>query len=105
MVVVDLSLAVICFLNQCHPVLVGDSTLPGVYELQPRIVLDEVYRGSVLQYDERGDVVYAIHRIIPGRTLNSSERRRVTAGCINVSDEVYEKLIDCCSYSKLTVKE
>lgn len=79
--------------------------MPGTYELQPRLVVEEVYQGDVLQFDEDEKLVYAIHRIIPGRNINSDKRRRVTAGCINVSDEVYEKLRDCCSYSTLIIKD
>lgn len=105
MIVVDLSLAVICFLNQCHPVLVGEATKPGLYDLTPRIVVEEVYGGSVLKFDETKDSIYSIHRILPGRTLDSDNRRQVTAGCVNVSPDVYEKLLSCCVGKKLLIQE
>lgn len=105
MVIVDLTLAMICFLGQCHPVLIGEDTKPGTYDLVPRIVAEEVYGGSVLQFNETDELVYSIHRILPGRTLNTSRRRYVTAGCINVSPDVYLQLLDCCTHDKLIIKE
>ena len=104
MVVVDLTLAVICFAGQCYNALVGENTVPGTYELQRRIVIEEIYKGDVLQFDENADTWFAIHRIIPGRSTNQKNRRSVTAGCINVDDEVYEKLIKCCRNSKLVIR-
>lgn len=114
MVTVYLSKALICFMNVCHPALVGDNTLPGEYNLIPRKVLSTGYGGDVLQYKEDSERVYAIHRVwtqIPSQNrrekLNSDsprDRLRVTKGCINVSEEVYDQLIDCCSHSKLVIK-
>lgn len=104
MVVVDLSLAVICFAGQCYNALVGENTVPGTYELQRRIVIEEIYKGDVLQFDENETTWFAIHRIIPGRSTEQENRRRVTAGCINVDDAVYEKLIDCCRNSTLLIR-
>lgn len=114
MVTVFLAKALICFSSVCHPVLIGDGTKPGEYQLIPREVLAEGYGGNVLQYDENDQMVFAIHRVWTGipserrrERLGSSSvamRQGVTKGCINVSEEVYESLLDCCSNSTLVIK-
>jgi hypothetical protein len=61
----------------------------------------------VLSFKEDASGIYAIHRVW---TLRPQERREerlssgltadrkgVTGGCINVTPEVYEELLDCCS--------
>lgn len=114
MVTVYLSKALICFLNVCHPALIGDATIPGEYDLQHRYVLSEGYGGDVLQYKEDSQSVYAIHRVW---TRNPSQNRRerlnsekstdrigITKGCINVDELVYTQLVDCCSNGKLVIK-
>lgn len=113
-VVVDLTLATICFLSNCYPVLVGDNTTPGTYTLSRRIVQSEGYGGDVLQFRETKDTVYAIHRVW---TLNPkqrreqrlksdtvSDRKRVTAGCINVDPAVYDALVKIYPKATLTIK-
>ena len=115
MVTVFLSKALICFSSVCYPALVGDETKVGTYDLIPRMVLAEGYGGNVIQYSQNERVVLAIHRVWEG---NPSERRRerllsddasdrigVTNGCINVSEEVYDLIYDCCSNGKLIIKE
>lgn len=114
MVVVFLAKALICFSGTCYPALVGKDTIPGTYELHRRHVTTKGYGGDVLQYDETATAWYAIHRVW---TLKPAERRRerlrsgvtqdriaITHGCINVDEEVYEKLSDCCSNSTLVIK-
>ena len=115
MVTLFLAKALICFSGTCYPALVGSNTLPGEYPINKRYVLSEGYGGDVLQYRETDDMVYAIHRVW---TLKPEQRRRerlqsdspamrrnVTNGCINVTEEVYEKLLDCCSNGTLVIKE
>lgn len=114
MVVVFLAKALICFSGTCYPALVGKDTHPGVYELHRRYVVKPGYGGDVLQYDENSTTWFAIHRVW---TLKPAQRRRerlasgvaadrldVTNGCINVDEEVYKKLSDCCSNSTLIIK-
>lgn len=114
MITVFLAKALICFSGACYPALVGDDTKEGVYQIHRRHVISPGYGGDVLQYDVQGDAVYSIHRVW---TLKPSERRRerlesgvtsdrigVTNGCVNVTEEVYEKLLDCCSNSTLIIK-
>lgn len=111
-VIVDLTLATICFLGNCYPALVGKDTPTGEFTLQQRLVVTPGYGGDVLQYKE-DTYVYAIHRVW---TLNPNQRRverlhstnpkdrqTITNGCINVLPDVYDKLVECCSNSKLEI--
>lgn len=104
MITVHLKLAMICFLQQCYPALVGESTPKGEFTIQRRMVLADGYGGDVLQFLEDEKYIYAIHRVwtkIPrerrAQRLASDrveDRRGVTKGCINVTPEVYEKLLE-----------
>lgn len=115
MVTVYLAKALICFAGACHPALVGTNTTPGEYPLIQRHVLAEGYGGDVLQFDETEDMVYAIHRVWTLKPeqrrrerLNSNDirlRKNITNGCINVSEEIYERLLECCSHGQLTIQE
>lgn len=114
-VTVFLSKAIICFSGLCYPVLIGNNTEIGTYKLQHRIVLASGYDGSVLQYKEDSTTVYAIHKVwteIPSENRaqrlqsgNAYDRIGVTKGCINVSADVYNMLVDCCSNSILEIKK
>lgn len=78
-----------------------------------RITKQPGYGGDVIQFYETDDAVYAIHRVW---TLNPTQKRLerlkssdpkervITAGCINVEVDVYEKLKDCCTNKVLTIK-
>lgn len=115
MVTLFLAKALICFSGACYPALVGSDTIPGEYKLYKRYVLSEGYGGDVLQYRETDEIVYAIHRVwtlkpeqkrLERLKSNLPENRRgVTNGCINVDDEVYVKLLDCCSNGTLVIEE
>lgn len=115
MVTVFLSKALICFSGMCYPALVGNDTKVGTYDLVPRVVMAEGYGGNVIQYDENERLVFAIHRVWEGnprerrrerlKSDNPSDRVAVTNGCINVTEEVYDLLYDCCSNGKLTIQE
>lgn len=114
MVVVDLTLATICFLGQCYPALVGPTTPKGEFALQQVRVVSPGYGGDVLKFQEDEKYITAIHRVWTLRPhqrrmarLNSSDasmRKSVTDGCINVMPDVYDKLVDCCSNTTLVVK-
>lgn len=113
-VVVSLSLATICFLGQCYPALVGDTTPTGHYRLSERRVLTPGYGGDVLSFKEEPTDVFAIHRVWLGdpgehrlERLASSQvarRQRVTGGCVNIAPEVYARLADCCANSDLLIE-
>lgn len=128
-VVVDIALATLCIVSpgnydeasqqyveetqECYPVLVGNDTPRGEYQLQQRLVESPGYGGDILQFKEEELYLFAIHRVWLGRPwerrqerLKSSniKMRRITMGCINVDPTVYEKLLDCCSTSSLTIK-
>lgn len=120
MIVVDITLATICFTTQlggaerCHPVLIGADTPRGTFVVNQRLTDDPGYGGDVLQFKETSTAVYAIHRVY---LLNPKERRaqrlasplasdrHITRGCINVDPSVYDQLVDCCSRNEtLTIK-
>lgn len=118
-VIVDIALATICFASapgadqMCYNALIGGDTPRGTFTLQQRLVDDPLYGGDVLQFREDPTAVFAIHRVWLGRPwekreerLKSSDpkRRKMTKGCINVSRETYQLLLNCCSTSTLIIK-
>lgn len=113
-VIVSLSLATICFLGQCHPVLVGASTPIGQYHLTQRRVLSPGYGGDVLMFKEGVEDLFAIHRVWLGspvehrqerlESADPARRRGVTGGCINVTPEIYAQLVECCSSAGMVVE-
>ena len=118
-VIVDIAAAIICFTVQsgaeltCRNALIGGDTPRGEYVLQQRLVIDPLYGGDVLQFREDPTEVYAIHRVWNGRPYEKREQRirsnhvadrKITKGCINVTRETYQELVECCSTSKLIIK-
>lgn len=112
-VVIELGAALICFMGQCYPALVGDSTPTGEYEFTYYSTETPGYGGSILVFKENENEVWGVHKVInvPGQNRKerlsagtSDERKSITAGCVNVTPEVYYQLIDCCSNSKVIVK-
>jgi hypothetical protein len=100
-ITVSLAKALICIAGECFPVLVGQNTPAGSFDLQLRYTMSEGYGGDVIQFHETDKMVFAIHRI----WLLSPKQRRlerlasptpednmITNGCINVAPEVYERL-------------
>ena len=112
-VIVDLGMALICFAGQCHPALVGWATPKGEYQLTQYTTQKHGYGGDVLVFKLEEDVALAIHRVVDVRVQDrrglladseAKDRRAVTGGCINITPEVYEQLVECCSKSTLTIK-
>ena len=112
-VVVDLTLATICFMSQCHPILFGKTTPVGEFQMIQRITADPGYGGDVIQFHETDTLAYSIHRtwnLKPQQNRNARYRssvikdRIISSGCINVEPAVYEQLVQCCSNSTLIVK-
>lgn len=113
-VVVSLSLATICFLNQCYPALVGATTPAGEYRLSQRLVVAPGYGGDVLAFKEEDAGLFAIHRLwlgVPGErraerlaSSRTARRRDVTGGCINIDPPTYTKLVDCCANAVLVIE-
>lgn len=118
-VVVNVLLATICFTAQpdaamtCRNALIGADTPRGTYTLQQRLVDDPLYGGDILQFREDPTDVFAIHRLWLGRPWEKREKRilskdpkqrRITKGCINVTKETYQQLLDCCSTDTLLIK-
>jgi len=106
-------MAVICFLGECHPALIGKDTPKGDFPLSYISTTLPGYGGNVLMFNEDTDGIFAIHRVY---TLNPAERRIqrlkqadpskrvITKGCINVMPEVYEKLVDCCANGRVEIR-
>lgn len=112
-VIVNIASAVICVASSCYPVLVGNDTPKGEYQLTHYSIEDKKYGGDILVFKIEGQDVYAIHRVIdvpsqqrPARLKSPYPKHRVTItyGCINVEPEVFQELIRCCSTSKMIVK-
>lgn len=118
-VVVSIALASICFTynnaEECHPALLGKfvPTPVGEFNMNKRITSQKGYGGDILQFYETNDEVYAIHRV----WLEEPDQRRlerlrsknirdryISSGCINVEPAVYDRLLECCSNSKLIIK-
>lgn len=112
-IIVDIMAATICFMSSCYPALVGKDTPVGEFQAVHYIVDEPGYGGDLLLFKLDGRQLYAIHRVldIPGqqrlarlRSPDPSHRNSITAGCINVDPDVYDRLIDCCSDSKIIIK-
>ncbi|MDO5638289.1 MAG: murein L,D-transpeptidase [Neisseria sp.] len=100
-VVVDTRKAELCMESRCYPVLVGRDTPKGTFNLNIVKTHRRGYGGDVMVFKEDPKYLYAIHRVW---TLKPEERRMeriaspdaadryITNGCINVTNEVYDKL-------------
>ena len=100
---VFLGKALICFAGQCFPVLYGEATPVGKFEMVERVTVSEGYGGNVIQFKETESLVLAVHRIWLGSPAQMRLERlasetpkdnKVTDGCINVEPEVFEALIE-----------
>lgn len=111
-VVVSLSAATICFLGQCHPVLVGRETPSGVFPLQ-EVRITAPYYGEDPYSREPADALrfardskggnFLVHRVWLGNPRQEREKRiaspiisyrtNITDGCVNLSRPVYNQLI------------
>lgn len=112
MVIVKLTAALICFLGQCYPALVGTHTPVGEFPLVWMATKDPGYGGDVLVFAQDTKGYYAIHRVWlldPAQHRNfriksdDPEIREITNGCVNVTPVVYEKLINCCTRDRLEI--
>ena len=111
-VIVNVSTAMICFTGQCYPALVGKATPLGEYQMVQYRTPIPAYGGTVLAFKETPSVVFAVHQTINVKGQNRAERLKsndvrqrvnITNGCINIEPEVYRKLVDCCSKSKISL--
>jgi len=102
-VVVFLASALLCIDAQCYPALVGKTTPTGHFALHRRYVDAKGYGGDVMQFLETRRDIFAIHRVWLGRPRERraqrlasgkvADRRFVTNGCINITSEVYERIL------------
>ena len=98
-------MALICFNGECHPILYGNNTPIGEYELVQRYTDQPGYGGDVLQFKQEENSIFAIHRVWlldkkHNRQKNLDEShlpKNITNGCINVDKSVYKKILDCCN--------
>lgn len=113
-VIVHLATATICFLNACHPALIGVKTPKGEFPLVHMRVMEPGYGGDLLAFEHHDNTTLAIHRLYHTRQRRearivsgeTADRQGVTAGCINIEPAVYEALVDCCSKgSRLTITD
>lgn len=114
MVLINLTLAVICFGSnmECYPILYGDKTPQGEFAMAVRVTPQAGYGGDVIQFHADEHQIYAIHRLWRLSPWQEREkriaesnlsRRKITNGCINVQPEVYEKLKACCVNERLEI--
>lgn len=87
--------------NRCYPVLIGKTTPKGTFDLNIVKTHYPGYGGDVMKFKEEGDFMFAVHRVW---TLKPQEQRMeriasprvkdrvMTNGCINVTNDLYEKL-------------
>lgn len=104
-VTVFVAKALVCLSDQCYPALTGPETPVGEYRLMKRYVTSPGYGkdGLVLQFKETKDAVYAIHRVYELdrkidrkaalRSPDPAMRRVVSNGCVNVSDDVFDRIL------------
>ena len=113
MVLVDIALALICFSGECHNALIGKNTPRGEYQIVHKITTDPGYGGDVLVFHETEKTEFAIHRVwllkpeqkrLKRLASDNPKDRVITAGCVNVSSEVYDELVECCSDEKIIIK-
>lgn len=100
MIEVVLATGLICFQGQCHAALVGADTPRGEFSMVVQRRHEPMFRGDVLVFKEDARSVWAIHRAHNDKRralLASGKRTGVTAGCVNVADDVYDSLRECCS--------
>lgn len=111
--------ATICGPDFCAPTLIGTHTALGEYPVTHAYTMAPGYGttpkggADVLMFDTRIDgVPLAIHRVWK---LKPEQRRierlqgplagrlNITGGCVNVMDDVYDKLVDCCSKGRVVI--
>lgn len=111
-VTIYIAKALICFAQTCHPVLLGEDTAPGVYDMKVLWVASPGYGPNVLEYDRAPDGSwFAIHQTFTGGRVDRSKlydkqasvRRRVTNGCPNVQPHVYQQIFNDHRFKKLTI--
>ena len=102
-VIVNTQTAELCFADthDCHRVLIGKTTPKGKFPMNIIRTDKKGYGGEVIGFKEENGFLFALHRVWLGKP---SERRLerivsdkvadriMTNGCINVDDDVYERL-------------
>ena len=109
-ITVYLAASLLCISDVCYPALVGKETPIGQYQLRAVKTTDSGYGGSVLAFHEDPHGLFAIHRPWLERPYEKREERLagkgsrvITAGCINVANDVYGWLENNCSTCSIEV--
>ena len=107
MITIIISKALLCISHiGCYPVLIGYNTPIGEYNIQHVIVENNNKREDVLMIKESspGRIV-AIH-VTPNSKremlLDEQSKEKVTMGCVNVSKELFDYLVN--NYNGDTIK-
>ncbi len=104
---VFITTALVCFLGECFPALVGADTPRGEFILQLQARHERMFGGDIIVFKEDRTSVWAIHRAHNDhrrKMLGGAQRTGVTGGCVNVSADVYTRLRDCCSTWKVVIQ-
>jgi hypothetical protein len=110
MIEVILASATICFAGGCYPVLVGQNTPTGEFTLRLITTESVAYQGDVLAFHEDASGIFAVHRPPSERRRNlltrapERSRRQITDGCVNVTDDLYERLRECCEGERILIR-
>lgn len=106
MILINLTTALICFAGQCYPALTGNNTPVGTFPTTHALITAPGYGGDVLVIGEITDKPVSIHRVWTGKPAErrvyrlhstADQRRKISAGCVNVMPDVYNQLIACCA--------
>ena len=107
MIQLFLGKALLCIAHVgCYPVLVGNTTPVGEYTMEHVIVVNGGISENVLKITESGvNRIVAIHRP-PNATrvklLEQQSTDKITNGCINVTPELFDYLVE--NYNNQTIK-
>lgn len=110
MIEIILSAALLCIDGECEPALVGKHTPVGEFTLSLVSAPVKPYGGDVLAFKVLEREIYAVHRPPSESRRNflrgapERDRRNITAGCVNVTDALYERLRDCCVGSPVVIR-
>lgn len=103
-----LAKSLLCIANiGCYPVLVGETTFTGTYQIEHVVLENHGKQEDVLMYAYSGENrVQAIHPSTSAyrdKLLKENATKKVTLGCINVDKELFDYLIDCCNKSVIKI--
>lgn len=115
-ITVNLSAALLCVGINCYNVLIGSDKTPtpvGTFEIEKKLTSAPFYGGSILVFKENEEFAWSIHKVWVGEPSEKREWRiqqsdpnvrKISNGCINVSNSLYNYLEKYCATScKITI--